>query len=449
MAALEEPATDPARPRHVLLLVLDGFTASHLNTYNPEAPVTGFDRLIEQDGLVMANYRTNAAWTHGFFGILYSGKKSWVLNWTDQAPLHSNLLASLQDHDVETRWITSHPNGMPESHVPNRFRKTRGIFLPREYRMNAYKGLRSVFLSENFSWFPAALGLSYNVASRGGRQPPRAKPFYKLLHATQPWRGIFDDFLIEELKQIRGLNRPSFVVAHTESGGGDFSKDPDEARLREAVARLDAQGKVAGPEDQWVLDIHQKRLRMTVAAIGAKVEAFIERLKAEGLYDDSLIMITADHGIATSERRFKYEYHPVEEVSRVPMILLNAGRTGIDDRLFETIDIAQTVFDYFSVPARLDERAVSMLSDKRKTYVSYLTLPNPVRPEWFLNIYRPDGKYIVNFHRDAEHQLMKGHVEGFDTRIERTGLELCNEIGETIAEVVIDYGLYSLVDSPC
>ena len=160
-------------------------------------------------------------------------------------------------------------------------------------------------------------------------------------------------------------------------------------------------------------------------------------------------MVTADHGRATSEGRFLYQYPPVEEVSRVPMILLNAGQIGTDDRFLETIDIAQTIFDYLSVPARLDERAVSMLSDERKSYVSYLTFPNPLRPEWFLNIYREDGKYVVNFRADKAEAISKATLDGFRTVISNRGPELCAEIGDLILEVIEDYGLKSRLESPC
>ena len=97
-----------------------------------------------------------------------------------------------------------------------------------------------------------------------------------------------------------------------------------------------------------------------VAAETARMDAcfgaFIESLKTRGLYDDSVIVLTADHGDSLGEsRRWGHSYTMFPEVVRVPLIVHLPGR----------------VRDRFAV----NPEAVALLTDLTPTFYALLGHP--------------------------------------------------------------------------
>jgi arylsulfatase A-like enzyme len=82
----------------------------------------------------------------------------------------------------------------------------------------------------------------------------------------------------------------------------------------------------------------------------------IAKLKALGLYDDSLIIVTADHGEAFAERRDRRLGHVVnlhQELVRVPLLIKYPGSQPpeIVTETVSTIDIYPTVLDVLNLEA--------------------------------------------------------------------------------------------------
>lgn len=81
--------------------------------------------------------------------------------------------------------------------------------------------------------------------------------------------------------------------------------------------------------------------------IDDQVARLLERLKAEGLYDDTLIVLTSDHGDAFYEHgAVSHSTTPYDELVRVPLILkLPAGRfAGTEiDRQVRLVDVFPTI----------------------------------------------------------------------------------------------------------
>jgi arylsulfatase A-like enzyme len=84
--------------------------------------------------------------------------------------------------------------------------------------------------------------------------------------------------------------------------------------------------------------------------VDAKLGAFLETLEADGLYDDSLIVLTGDHGDAFMEHGvIAHSWVPHEELIRVPLIVKlphsrNAGRRV--DRQVRLVDVAPTLIEF-------------------------------------------------------------------------------------------------------
>jgi hypothetical protein len=107
-----------------------------------------------------------------------------------------------------------------------------------------------------------------------------------------------------------------------------------------------------------------KRHLLQVGFVDKLLGELIERLKAVGIYDRSLIIITTDHGVSfqnEGNRRFlsKNNY---QDIMPVPLLIKLPGqrRGMISDRNVETIDILPTIADVINIqiPWPVDGRSV-------------------------------------------------------------------------------------------
>jgi hypothetical protein len=142
---------------------------------------------------------------------------------------------------------------------------------------------------------------------------------------------------------------------------------------------------------QWAGDLARERHLLQVAAADRLLGDIVQRLKRIGAYDDTLLVVTADHGAAFGERQ------PIRglasdnrsQILWVPMFVKAPGQASgtIDDRLARTLDLLPTVADEIGahLPWKVDGRSL---------------LGSP----------RPDGPLRV---LDWSHNTMKARKDGF------------------------------------
>jgi hypothetical protein len=110
--------------------------------------------------------------------------------------------------------------------------------------------------------------------------------------------------------------------------------------------------------DQWELAQNQQRHLLQVGFIDRRVGRIVARLKETGLYEKSLVVITADHGVAfkAGEPNRNLSRGNVAEIMRVPLIMkfpssvdvsslypeVNEHGQRVSDRNVESVDIAPT-----------------------------------------------------------------------------------------------------------
>jgi hypothetical protein len=82
-------------------------------------------------------------------------------------------------------------------------------------------------------------------------------------------------------------------------------------------------------------------------------------LKEQGMWDDALIVVAADHGVAFprgSVQRRRLNRETADEIAPVPLLMKAPGQTRgrIDDAWVETIDILPTMFDLLELDPRVE-----------------------------------------------------------------------------------------------
>jgi arylsulfatase A-like enzyme len=100
----------------------------------------------------------------------------------------------------------------------------------------------------------------------------------------------------------------------------------------------------------------------SIAYIDAEVGKLLSCLKAKNIYDDSVIMIMADHGEALYEHKEWFHGNNVyDETSRVPMIVKFPKKMGLQgrvERVVQLLDLFPTLADACGLRLPLEGRSL-------------------------------------------------------------------------------------------
>ncbi|HYP48373.1 MAG TPA: sulfatase-like hydrolase/transferase [Thermoleophilaceae bacterium] len=122
-------------------------------------------------------------------------------------------------------------------------------------------------------------------------------------------------------------------------------------------------------EDQGQLDSLLQRHILQTGFADLELRKLIRKLKREGIYDDALIVVAADHGVAFQRGkrdRRKLTRSNAAEVASVPLIVKAPGqkrgrRSGAH---VETVDILPTIFDVLELDPKVKMDGRSAFSER-------------------------------------------------------------------------------------
>jgi Sulfatase len=170
----------------------------------------------------------------------------------------------------------------------------------------------------------------------------------------------------EWIEAIQPGRRPQLAFKHTLLPHVPWQYLPDARRYRrtanDAVSGLSTQSY----EDQGQLDVLLQRHFLQTGFADHELQRLWRHLKDEGMWDDALIVVAADHGVAFplgSAQRRRLKRETADEIAPVPLLMKAPGqkRARIDDAWVETIDILPTMFDLLDLDprVRMDGRPAS------------------------------------------------------------------------------------------
>jgi hypothetical protein len=122
-------------------------------------------------------------------------------------------------------------------------------------------------------------------------------------------------------------------------------------------------------EDQGQLDVLFQRHALQTLFTDLQLQKLWAKLRAEGMWDDSLIVVAADHGVAFplgSVQRRRLNRDTAAEIAPIPLFIKAPGQKEpkVDDAYVETIDILPTMFDILNLDPRVDMDGKSAYSDE-------------------------------------------------------------------------------------
>jgi hypothetical protein len=150
-------------------------------------------------------------------------------------------------------------------------------------------------------------------------------------------------------------------------------------------------GEGAGwSDDGWLVAQGYQRHIIQAQYADTILGSVMERMKAEGIYDDSMVIVLADHGITIQpgiENQRLITSETVGTIAAIPMFIKYPdGHPGIepgmiDDVRAETWDLVPTVADVIGVDLPWDSNGVSLLDPARSLRIDSVMLgrKGPVR----------------------------------------------------------------------
>jgi hypothetical protein len=105
---------------------------------------------------------------------------------------------------------------------------------------------------------------------------------------------------------------------------------------------------------EWVAAVSEQRHLLQLQYTDRLVGELLDGLRAEGLYDDSLVIVAADHGVSfetrTDGRNVTEE--TIDSIAYAPLLIKPPGQTEgvVDDSNLMTHDLVPTIADLLGVP---------------------------------------------------------------------------------------------------
>jgi arylsulfatase A-like enzyme len=342
--AVARPAPRAGAP-NVVLIGVDTLRADHLSCYGYRANATPQVDALARDGLRYANTFSQASWTRPSFATILSGlypSSHGAIHKADVLPDRVDTLAEmLQRAGYRTVGFADNANISPAFNFQQGFDDYR--YLAPDFffwadepasQLALYSGLRLVrerFLARRVdvhNYYQPAEVVTAAVKAWLAAPKPDQRPFFLFVHYMDP-------------------HDPYFVHPFDGEGYARVANPNPPPEVAEKYRRL-YDGEIA------YLDQH--------------LGALFDDLKARGLYDSSLVMLTADHGEEFHEHGGWWHGTTLyDEQIHVPLIVKPPGTPAatagrVVETLATSLDIAPTILTAAGVtpPAVLQGHALPL-----------------------------------------------------------------------------------------
>ena len=161
----------------------------------------------------------------------------------------------------------------------------------------------------------------------------------------------------EWIHNIQPGRRPSLNLKHTLLPHVPWIYLPSGRQYRRAPNDLISGLSNQAYKDQGQLDVLLQRHFLQTGFTDLMLQRLWDRLKREGMWDDSLIVVLADHGVAFPHRRERRRLNrqTAAEIAPIPLFIKAPGQKKgkVDDAFVESIDVLPTIFDILNLDPRV------------------------------------------------------------------------------------------------
>lgn len=311
---------EAARGANVVVVVLDAARADHIGCYGYSRDTTpNIDRLAGESVVFDRHFTQYVTTKPSTVSLLTSQYSDTHLATGNRHLLDGafTIEEGLRRAGLRTALFSSNPNASPGMGVGLDFREAFDQS-DVEPLVEGWEELTS----------PAAL---VTLIEQWVREH-RGRRFFMYVHFDPPHQPYLQP---EEMtKLFQGRQPPGFRP-------GDFAFPVDDRDMLGTCLHP--------PLPEWI-NLYDANLRYGDWAVGE-----IERLLREvGIFDNTLLIITSDHGEAFGEHGYLWHERGVyEELARIPLLIRFPGGARPTERvpaLTQTIDLLPTIFDVLAIP---------------------------------------------------------------------------------------------------
>ncbi len=166
------------------------------------------------------------------------------------------------------------------------------------------------------------------------------------------------------INSIRPAKRPTLNFKHVLLPHVPWQYLPDGRQYRRTASEPIPGISRQSYKDQGQVDVLQQRHLLQIGFADLEVQRLIRHLKDTGMWEKSLVVVTADHGVSFRKDQFdrrKANERNVDEISPVPLFIKAPGQTKgeVNPALVETTDILPTIADVmnFKLPEPTDGKS--------------------------------------------------------------------------------------------
>ncbi len=319
LPTLSEPDGKASKPPDVILFVIDTLRSDSLHCYGAKTKATAHFDALATDGVRFANCMAQSSWTKAAMGSIMTSmlpQRHLAEDFPDVlAPWLPKLSKLLQEAHYDTLAVVSNP------------------FVGREFGF-----------ADGFNQFvekPDANAHQITVeALQQLEKREKKQPFFLYVHVLDPHLPYSPP------SQFRPKQGPS-----------SFSVN-DMKALRQG---WETDG--ANPERQAKVELAKALYAGEIASCDQAFGNFIEILKKQGLYQNSLIVVVSDHGEQFFEHGLCDHMNSLyQELLHVPLIIKFPDQEGagkVEEPVWQHIDITPTILRAAGIEAPVEMQGVA------------------------------------------------------------------------------------------
>ena len=210
---------------------------------------------------------------------------------------------------------------------------------------------------------------------------------------------------------------------------GEWARDP----LSWPYA-LRERRKGAGMDSEVRARMARRAFYAQCTHIDHQIRTVIGTLREEGLVDDTIVMLTADHGDMLGNHSLWAKGLFYEEAAKIPMLLVptadqvrEMGHGIVDDRLANQADVMPTLLELCDIPAPETVEGLSLVGSRRRDHiVGYMwegaRATRMVRDDRHKLVYYPAGNRLQLFDMETDPDEMRDVAEDAEYAAVREGL---------------------------
>jgi arylsulfatase A-like enzyme/uncharacterized membrane protein YbhN (UPF0104 family) len=328
----EEHASGPP----VILIAVDTLRADYLKAYNYSAgPETPNISALADDSVLFQHTFAQSSWTKASFGTIFSGMYPEAHTATGKASALpdevTTIAETLQTAGYYTKGFSNNPN------ITSIFNYNQGFVDYTDLKPDLYFGARPS--CEKLVLYDILRKVVQVVnAKRGGRIA--ITDFY------QPGEVVTDRGLAWLDGPERPADTPFHLFLHYMDPHDPF-RDPD--RPGKGYARV----QMGNPDPEKYRDAFIRSYTYEIEYMDGEVGRFLQGLKDRGIYDDALIIFTADHGEEFHEHGgWWHGLSLYDEQIAIPLMfkLPHSEIADVNNDLARHVDIAPTIAELLDLP---------------------------------------------------------------------------------------------------